>query len=1088
MKQIQLGILVSTDNGLGIGKLVSVKGEMATVEYFESVAVRHRCELPKRSLRAVQLFPETRCYVSEEDGDGWRAGRIGMRRELFYEVKLPDQQGGYFPESQIFVRCARPIGDPMDVLIHRAHETAYFSERRFPFVRALVEQRAMTRGLSGLFSSRIELYAHQVEVVRRVLEDPIQRYLLADEVGLGKTIEAGAILRQFLLDDTTGRALVLVPPLLKEQWIVEFGDKFGVFDFPDRVEVRATDEIDAVAVDGTFRFVVIDEAHHVAKLALAADSAVWERFRTLAHAAERLLLLSATPALHNEEAFLAMLHLLDPSVYQLDQLEAFRERVRRRQDMGRFLLAFNEGAPAFTLRRALGRLREMFPQDTFLSETADRLQQALDDDDPPARDRWIRQIRTHIGETYRLHRRLLRNRRSSVETGLTAGRGGERGSLVEEHDLDVRPERLHVLLDDWRVAAYAAASELTEADATALRLAFLTLFETFGTWLGLFEDVVRLRRGEGMTGDLRSSLSDQAITALQEAPRVSGEDALLDAMLGVLAEPAEDGDQIDLLRLTLESLRRTHTGHSSPKVVVFTSYPRVCTEIVSRLRWAWGAETVAMYGTGISGKSVEHEVGRFREEPACAVLVCDRAGEEGRNLQFADWLIHFDVPFSPDRLEQRIGRLDRIGRVRTMRSRVFVGPEVENSLSEAWFEMLHDGFGVFRESIASLQFFIDAKLPQLAEGIFRNGAQGLRELLEPMREEIEQEQLRLNEQYALDEIDALESDAQAFFRELDDFDAEHDRLQKDTEIWICDALHFEKSAEFGLPHVVKYRPQRTRGATTLVPYDFLLRHLGPHIGRKGTYRRTVAAQTPGVTLYRVGEAFVDTMARYIEWDDRGRASAIWRCDRSWSPAEGEEWTGFRFHYVVAADVRPALQVLRQSGMRGVALEALRRRADSLLPPRFETVWVGSDGAEVVDKRLLSILSRPYRHPRDYGTDYNLHKHRIEVLDRIVDRGVWERVCTTARQASESQLRYDPTFQDHCEAQAARAERQFEHRLDQLRRRSAADADGALGEVAFEQGMGEALVQGIRTPALRLDSVTFFVISGNNPFEFERSRY
>src|SRR5947209_2275548 len=83
---------------------------------------------------------------------------------------------------------------------------------------ALLRQRAASRGMSGLLSSRIELHSHQVEVIRRVLEDPVQRYLLADEVGLGKTIEAGAILRQYLIDDPSGQALVIVPPLLAQQW------------------------------------------------------------------------------------------------------------------------------------------------------------------------------------------------------------------------------------------------------------------------------------------------------------------------------------------------------------------------------------------------------------------------------------------------------------------------------------------------------------------------------------------------------------------------------------------------------------------------------------------------------------------------------------------------------------------------------------------------------------------------------------------------------------------------------------------------------------------------------------------------------
>ena len=921
---MRIGSLVAAGNGHGVGKLIALDGETATVEYLQSVAVRDRREVRVGALKPVSLFPETRCYLRAADGERWRAGRIGVYWEGQYEVLFPDREGGYFPESEIFVRCSRPIEDPTEVLIHRAQETMYFSEHRFPFVRSLVEQRSATRGLSGLFSSRIELFAHQVEVVRRVLEDPIQRYLLADEVGLGKTIEAGAILRQFLLDEAEGRALVLVPRLLKEQWTRELDDKFGAFDFEDRVTVQAMDEIGNVA-GKPFRFVILNEAHHVAQLARSREprsQSAWEAFRSLAHTADRLLLLSATPALHHEDAFLAMLHLLDPGVYRLDQLGEFRDRVQRRQDMGRFLLSFNEGASVFTLRRAVARLTDLIPNNGRLRNLTETLRHALDGEDAQARDQCVRRIRTHISEKYRLHRRLLRNRRTSVQEGLTAGRGGEGKDPVREYDLDVGPERLHNLLDDWRIGAAGAATE-TAADAPALRMIFLTFFELSGTWLRLFEEALRVRRGRAVTETLRSALSAEAISALQEAVRFPGEDMLIDAMLEVLAEPTEDGDRIDLLRMMLDSVRRTQAGQLTSKAVVFTSFSPVCVEIVARLRQVWGEQAVAIYGAGMSGEDVEREVRRFREEWQCSVLVCDRAGEEGRNLQFADWLIHFDLPFSPSRVEQRIGRLDRIGRMRTMRSRVFVGPEVENSLPEAWFAMLHDGFGVFRQSIASLQFFVDAKFPILSNAMFENGAQGLQDLLHPIQSEIEEEQIRISEQNALDEIDSLHNEAEAFYSQLCEFDATHDRLQKDTESWICDTLHFEKTVEADQPRIVTYRPRRTRGSTTLVPYDFVVSRMGRHLGRSGTYHRILAARTPGITLYRNGEAFVDTMARYVEWDDRGRASAVWRYDSNWSPAKGDEWTGFRFHYVVEADIAGAMRVLRESGLPGMAPDALR---------------------------------------------------------------------------------------------------------------------------------------------------------------------
>ena len=85
--------------------------------------------------------------------------------------------------------------------------------------------------MHGVISSVIDLYNHQIEVVRRVLEDPKQRYLLADEVGLGKTIEAGIIIRQYLLDHPEGHVVVITPPLLRRQWMSELRQKFLIDDF-----------------------------------------------------------------------------------------------------------------------------------------------------------------------------------------------------------------------------------------------------------------------------------------------------------------------------------------------------------------------------------------------------------------------------------------------------------------------------------------------------------------------------------------------------------------------------------------------------------------------------------------------------------------------------------------------------------------------------------------------------------------------------------------------------------------------------------------------------------------------------------------
>ena len=93
-------------------------------------------------------------------------------------------------------------------------------------MRSLLSQRAASMGMSAMPSSAVELEAHQIEVVRRILQDPVQRYLLADEVGLGKTIEAGVLIRQVILDAAEDAlVLVIVPGPLVPQWRSELETK-----------------------------------------------------------------------------------------------------------------------------------------------------------------------------------------------------------------------------------------------------------------------------------------------------------------------------------------------------------------------------------------------------------------------------------------------------------------------------------------------------------------------------------------------------------------------------------------------------------------------------------------------------------------------------------------------------------------------------------------------------------------------------------------------------------------------------------------------------------------------------------------------
>jgi ATP-dependent helicase HepA len=1091
---------------LGIGKVVACAPGQVTVEYFYSIARRRTETVPESQANVItQLASQTRCYIGLGEGR-CQMGRIGRLFEGEYEVMFRQGQARYLRPETIHVRCLSPIDDPAETLILKGHETPFFHDRRFRFVHSLIRQRAACRGMTGLLSSRIELFPHQVEVVRRVLEDPVQRYLLADEVGLGKTVEAGVILRQFLLDDPAGQAVILVPPLLLDQWAEELEDKFQISRFgAERVSILGTENVGRALERDQWGMVVIDEAQHVAACAASEAPERRERFAAygrLCRSADRLLLLSATPVLNNERDFLAMLHLLDPQLYALGDLEAFRARVRNRQEVGHLLLSLQEGSGAFALRSGIQRLRQHFPQDSTVSRLADDLERSLSTTpaDASLRDEAIRATRVHISETYRIHRRMLRNRRGAVEVRSLAGRAmpsGQPTPRILEHDIDERSPHIHALLDEWRdsaagfVSQEEAAGAIPGATAEAFRSIFSVFFQAAGSSLDLFADVIRLRlHPKEPAGSVEFPGAE--LRLLRQTPLFPGERELLEAALERLASPSEEGDRIRLLEYALQNLRRSARGGPPPKCVVFTSHTRACREILRRVQDQFGAQAATGYHVGLDRSQVEASIARFRNQPGCFVLVCDRAGEEGRNLQCAERVVHFDLPLSPNRMEQRIGRLDRIGRDRPVRSTVFIGPPVEHSLFQAWYRVLDEGFQLFDRSIASLQFFIDEQLPRLMTTLFREGAAGLCAQLADIRRGCGEEQERIDEQDALDAIDAFEQNAAACYEDIQKLESAHADLEDATHGWIGEALHFLRDPDF-------YRGEGTTlygmdtdrwGALrTLVPSDWLQQRLSRHLQTPGAFDRKVALRVRGTPVFRIGEGFIDAIASYVGWDDRGQAFALWRRVPGWSTDEGAEWAGFRFNYVVSADLREARQALSQWGLPRTALRSLQRRADALLPPLIEVVFLDADGRPVTDPNLLSVLTRPYLTHGKGGSDYNLANERLPAIDAIVPPSRWRDLCTEARAVSAAEVlaRGTPPLRERCLAFAAQAEREVGQRLAQLRLRLGRDqAPHAPGggvsdrDIAVEEAVGASLVRGIRSPQLRLDSVGFIVVSGRPP--------
>ena len=901
--------VTSSENDLGPGRVVEwPDGSTAVVEYFDSPArtQQPRETVQKKSLSSYPLDEQTRVYHEDPQTYRWSVGRvIGIVEDRVF-VRYPNDKKAMVPYAELRIRWHRPIDDPTAHLGFRLNETPYWHSGRAGFMRSLVSQRAACAGMRGLLSSVIDLEVHQLGVVRRVLGDPTQRYLLADEVGLGKTIESGVLIRQYVLDyPDAHRVLVIVPEALVEQWRAELRNKFLLGDHLDKTihVVPSHDLASIVKAGGSAKMVVIDEAHHVCAWATSSDGRERQIFETVRSITEspkqRLLLLSATPVLHNEQGFLAMLHLLDPTVYRLDDLEAFRDRVSRRQELAEVLFALNENESNFFLSDAVDRLTGFFPQDQRLSALLRTLRTLIDADvaeDDADRVQTIRSIRVHVSETYRLHRRMLRNRRTEVTRPLTPGRDG----LATCNWSDPAQVRVEEQLSRWRAEAALEDSDVADSQASRDRgsLAILLAEAALADHLAL-DAIIGARLGEIVSYFDQLSLTSEDIRVIREAPRFESESAILRELQSLLLD-VDSNLRFQRITQVIKDLLAGQAGDVEPllaaKIVVFTSYPATADRLYQRLRMSFG-DRVVRHSLSSQGGTPATEWMRFRSDPQCDVLVCDRRAEEGLNLQGGRAvLLHYDLPFSPNRIEQRMGRLDRFGVGKAVRSVAFV---TEGSgLQSAWCNCLDQAFRVFNRSVATLQYVIEEELRRFAKEFLVAGVDAVVDLTSRMGGEsgiIEREFKRIRAQDELDAFELHDEDDLQFHRELVELDRVSHQHRAAAESWMLRRLQFKRWGETGPDdEVARYWHfcDENKGQGTLLPIgDFRKRFPNACDSNKEprhwtqtaasfpmTFDRQIA-QRRSVRLARLGEPLLDGLERYLRWDDRGICFAMWRYRR-----------------------------------------------------------------------------------------------------------------------------------------------------------------------------------------------------------------
>lgn len=1059
-QSLQIGdLIVSSANDLGVGKAVARRDDILILEYFDNPGQppeqRFRAEVPMTGLKRFRLDQEVRVFWLKDDV--WHSGRLEEINE-HRDISVRSRGRSIFlQEKDVYIRWDRPLTDPVGFGEVGLMESPYLSDLRRPFMHHTLAQRSAAHGLGAALSSSIELHAHQLDAARRVLEDPIQRYLLADEVGLGKTIEAGIVIRQILEDHPSSTVSLILPPFLLDQWRRELATKFGIADFAgNRIRFSRDDRPEEWA---SADLLVVDEAHNLARLRISNNAELRERYHNLASRAlqsPRLLLLSATPVLHNEEVFLGMLRLLDPSLYGQATSEDIRKRVAMRSELARALLGLKPSLPTSVIARRLNDLRTMLVADDQVQSLIVAVETAATED-KFALTNAIDELQAHVADMYRVHRRMIRTRRTEdlFQKYSVQGRSIPRALPLNSTLL----RTASALIDEWRQYALGA----TEAGNLELSEAAALLAEGCAVLLDpvALADWARRRCREASTED-EVAVLERLVDLMNSA---NGHAELSDRVAEFVIDEA--------------------TVHE--RVVVFCPTTTLALDVAKAIQNHVGNDAIGLHIAESDPASLDTLIRSFESSGKNnRILVSDRSAEEGRNFQFADVVFHVGLPSDINRLEQRIGRSDRWSAEDSpipARSYVVLSGEGADQWDTAWFRIARDGFEVFTKSIASLQHAVDISTNRAWERFFRQGADVAKALTDEVRDELADELNKVREQDALDSRE-IRTDSHSIYARISEAEA-MERAFADTtdQLLARDGMPGSvRMMRIGTPTVgigsYSITPDR-KAEPPLIPLWRIRRDFVPLEGQPGTFRRDVAVQRPGVRLYRYGSPLVDAVCDFIWNDDRGRCFGMWRYDSAW---QEEDLIAYRFDFHVEANLPQS--VAAASASEADRAKALLRRADALFPPAIETVWIGVDGKSILDPAVIDVLERRYCKPSINRADGDLNLNPTRLLQAAYDilpQSIWKKSWRAAEAAARQTIAQLDSFVERIDTALASATHDGLARERQLALRESysegKEQSDLRRERAIERAMTSTLDGAIRAPRLSLDSTGIVIVAG-----------
>lgn len=581
----------------------------------------------------------------------------------------------FFPlgERRVFVDSLRPAQSREEAILGNVVGTP--ERLRAAWLHIEAHALPLMDNAAALTSARIDLLPHQVVLTHRVATAGPRRFLVADEVGLGKTIETALILRELASRGELSRALMVVPAGLVNNWQRELNEVFNldfeIFGSEGDVTDRRTNafarhdrliaSIDTLKRPARIRrlkeapswdLVVFDEAHHLSAYRNGRKVSRTENYKlaeALRDHSRDLLLLSATPHQGDHFRFWMLIQLLNPTLFSGPE-EMVQERHRLNAVVFRRTKADSctpDGSPLFARRLVQTEVFTMSEAErVFYNQLSGYLLDGFD-----LAKKQGNQGRA-LGFVMTIFQKIAASSFAAVRSTLR-----KRQIMLTIHEAIIKDRELDI---DAHVACLNDAKRLIHEQT------------------GIPDDIIGRGEVDRILADLKlrliKRLDDDELAAAassESSETVTAEGEELAAEAVSLALPEERHRIAELLTLfpegcetkiekLLRGLGALWKQNPNEKIVIFATYLATVDLLSREIESAYPGQGVVVLRGGDHGAKLTAEK-RFKRKDGPRVLVCTAAGREGINLQFARVLFNFDLPWNPMDLEQRIGRIHRYG-------------------------------------------------------------------------------------------------------------------------------------------------------------------------------------------------------------------------------------------------------------------------------------------------------------------------------------------------------------------------------------------------------------------------------------------